>query len=170
MSTSFEPGTYKATITDHGLTESKEKKTPALYFKVRIDPGSQERTIYKYLTDRTVAYVVEDMERLGVVVKSWNEFDRDSGTVDLVGQEVEVYCEHSEYDGELYEKWNLSRGATALPPVSADAKQKRQMSKLDALLGKAIKGKTLTNGKKPIDEQPAEQPVQTATEDDDLPF
>ena len=160
------------------------------------DDGSSEpvqanydRTIYRVITEKTVPYIMEDLEGLGCPgLSSWKQLDQDSnGCFDLRGKWIEVVCKHGVYNGNEREEWgfNVNRTTTLeFTPLDAQG-----MRSLDNLFGKALKGMK-TNGKpaeapkakpagmvsSPKQRKPAPAPVQAQDDDfapvsdDDVPF
>jgi hypothetical protein len=177
----FNPGSYMARVTTWGLSETKHKKTPQFFIRFKplgkINPNDPtgplmgcpdyERTIYRVITQNTAQYVIEDLERLGYDKSSFKFLDPAvEGAHSFEGLEIQVRCDHEEYEGTLQERWNLDRdgGPLEVPPL--DSKRVRQ---LDAMFGKSLKG----NGSKKS--TPAESPGETtetvpADDDGGIPF
>lgn len=191
MSTHYNPGEYWCEIAEHGLTNSKEKKTPQVYVRFvvkgppdREDPTNYElcqpeyeRTAYQSVTPLTVekGMVAEMMTRLGFA-GTFAEFN-DGGS--LVGQFVKMYCKHEPHfqTGEPREVWQVSRGGGSIEKVES-----KEASRLDKLFGKHMpKAETPAPTTEVKTEQPSpEQPDSTGraltSEDvpedakDDIPF
>lgn len=171
MAIFYEQGRYICRITDHGLSESSKKGTPFVFIKVRpisyLAPGTHEpesvsqsfeRTINKYLTDKTVENVARDLRNIGFDGDSFAQLDRgNDNAVNLTGQDVECYCEietFTDQNGQTKEKetWNIAF-TFEMKPIDAKA-----VRSLDAMFGKALKNAP----KKPKDalsNKPAKQPV-----------
>jgi len=153
MSAYYNSGRYWGRIVRQSLGQSKEKKTPQFCIHFQIlgqvdlaDPDGNlipcqgyERTVFRYITEKTVDYLIEDLQRLGIELPhaSWRYLDPDQqGFVDLSGKECEFYCEHEEYEGKPKEKWGLSRGGGQLTIEKMDEKA---IKTLDNLFGKKLK-------------------------------
>ena len=144
----YEPGKYRARIIAQGFSESAEKKTP--YFFLSIVPIAQvaddgeypctaeyERQIVRYMTDKTIDWLLDDLESLGWMGGSFAEINPDSqGYHSFRDQEIVALCEHEENNDKTYERWSLFREAkvvTQLPPTA--------IQKLDSLFGRELKAR-----------------------------
>ncbi len=138
-------GVYDSRIVKWGLSESKEKKTPQVFFTIlilaeidgkgeKLDCPSYERTIYQAITDNTVDRLVDDIARLGVDLESFSQLDPESPkAVSFEGIEVQVKCKHETYQGKTNERFSFNFGST----IATMAKE--GVGKLDALFGSRLK-------------------------------
>lgn len=106
-------------------------------------PG--ERTIYRVITDKTAPYVWEDVEALcgakGLALpSSMRNLDpqRAEFTHDFKGAELALYVKHEPYEGQLKERWSISRRAAN----AGDPLDDKGLRQLDALFGKQLASKT----------------------------
>lgn len=140
----YDTGAYVGEIINQGLGESKTG-TPYFFLKVKVlgtpddnsyVPAAQqyERTVYFYLSEKAMEGTVENLKTLGFDGKSLSQLDLDHAqAISFVGNQIDLYCNHGEYNGEWREKWNLSR---ILEVQKIEPKKLRQ---LDALFGKSLK-------------------------------
>lgn len=124
----------------------------------------KKRTLRRYLTDKTVNYFVEDIQRLGAKgVTSFKMLDPNTpGHHSFVGFKTDLWCKHEEYDGNLVERWQVPMGE-ATPMKKVDPAKLRA---LDNQFGAALKG---AFGAKASAPAPAAYPRPSIT-DDDIPF
>ena len=165
----YATGEYWGEVLDHGLGESIEKKTPKFYVRFRVlgkvspeDPDKYEttdeqyeRTVDRWITDKTMEYVLEDLGRLGFTGDSFSELNADAGHFDLRGKQLRFYCQHEPDKTDptkLWERWGLARESVSKPIVKAEDKTIRM---LDSLFGKALKGLKKSGG---IAAPPADKP------------
>ena len=107
----------------------------------------KERTIYMVLTEKTVEMVTAQLEHLGYDKPSIKYLDPEiDGFHDFTDQEIELYCKHDEYNGEVREKWNISmpRGQREVQKAEPAA-----LRKLDALFSKGLKANSAKKAPKP---------------------
>jgi hypothetical protein len=125
---------------------------------------SYERTIYMPITDKTMQFFEENMERLGFDGDSLAQLDPSTPNhISFVHKMIDCYCKHEENQkGESMERWMISRGAPAIEAVPVPL---AKMRKLDALWGKA-RGKS---GRTVVPSSPLRDQSQEIT-DDDIPF
>lgn len=147
----YEPGTYRGTITNWGLTKAKTG-TPQFFvtFDIlgKVDqsaPDAQliscqagERTIFRAITDKTIEWITGDLEQLGYPFDSFDQLERQHAAAhDFAGIEIPVRCEPHVYEGKASESWSFAWGGggkfEATPP------NKSEVSKLNALFGKKMK-------------------------------
>jgi hypothetical protein len=147
----YNPGTYLGEITNHILGETKTGKPQLiLQFMVQAmvneaDPanplscGDQyERTMYRVITDKTIDFVMEDLQRLGFQGNSFSELDLNTDVhQDFRGQKHEFYCQHREYNGKTHEDWGFARGAAVAKPLDTNS-----VRQLDAMFGKQLKAQS----------------------------
>ena len=197
--TQYRQGRYWARCTSQVLGESKPKegeshgtKFVALGFAIlgevnSADPdgalltcAAGDRTVFLYLTEKTVERSIEELRSLG--------FDKDSfryllpevaGYVNLAGTEVALQCRHDTYQGDTKEKWSLAFQGGGPPNIKP--LNQAGVRQLDALFGKALKAKPAKsngNGAKP---QPPTTPysepktfeeaaAEALSDDSDCPF
>ena len=120
-----------------------------------------ERTLYMALTEKTAPYVKENLEKLGFNGGSITILDPGHAQhQSFVGNQIDMYCKHeADQNGNVREKWQISRGAGG---IKADPLDQREMRQLDALFGKNASKPTLH----------IRPHVETGAEitDDDIPF
>jgi len=191
----YQPGRYLGCVTNHVLGRTKTGKPQfILTFEVleRIaGEGSEpvaakyERSVFRVITDKTVDYIMEDLDHLGFTHEKFGDLDVEkSGAWDIRGDEFEFSCTHESYEGKQHEKWQLARDGGGLQHTPLEVKEVRQ---LDALFGKALRKRSATTpstAKTPYSEPvpPARKPVQEVAADpealnaeigassDDVPF
>lgn len=178
MSTKFLQGEYVATITTWGLGESRHKKTPEFTIRFRpigkVNPNDpegdliqcpdDERSLYRYITQKTIDFFREDLEYLGYDKESFKYLNPDvSGAHDFSGKQINVRCDYEEFEGKTREKWKLVRGGVQeLVPL-----EDKKVRELDALYGKSLKSlASKSNGGSTKPETAATAP----TDDDSIPF
>ena len=180
----YEHGRYRSRIIEQGMSASKNgkpqfwvKHVPIGAYEPSSDvchtiEGKYDRTIFWTFTDKTINFIIRDLERLGFQGSSFSRLDPESPQfVDFRGQEVDTYCSHETYEGKEREKWGLAK-----PENGGGAKPKPLDSKatksLDALYGKKLKEK-FGNGsiKPPANDPVPQQPAMaSAADSDDIPF
>ena len=136
MSVYFPPGNYRAVVTSQALGETKKTGNPQFVLSFQVleplnhpAPGMNqyERSIFRVITDNTVEYLFQDLERLGFYGQSFSQLDPETdGFHSFIGQEIEVFCKHEEYEGNAVERWSLSRGG-GLEIKSLPAKSRREL-------------------------------------------
>lgn len=178
----YSPGRYECEVVGQGFGNSKEKRTPYFFLKVRplarivsadereFVEQPYERDIVMYLTDKTVEGVVGKLRHhLEWDGSDWSELDPESGSFDDLRRKViEASCEHEvdrDDESRVYERWQL-------PPVGGGLSHERDATtvrSVQAMFGAALKG-----GKpkaKPKAQKPASEPVAVSTRaNDDIPF
>ena len=171
----YQPGVYVGEVTAQALSKASTGTNQfVLRFKVLGTPSDDgsffpdaqkyERTIYMALTEKTMPFVAEALERLGYGAGSFGPLDPSHPNHEsFVGNQIDVYCKHqSDQSGEMRERWQLNHGATGIKVVPLEANEVR---KLDALFGKALKAKP----KSPPQPGGAVRDAITIT-DDEIPF
>lgn len=147
----YQPGRYWGRIVAQaiGMT-SKNNPQFVLTFKVigKVNPEDPdgellpvseqyERSIFKVITDKTIDYVMEDLQKLGFDRETFKELDPNTpGFQSFVGNELAFYCDHDTYEGTVREKWGLARDGSGLQIKPLEPKQMRE---LDSLFGKHLK-------------------------------
>jgi hypothetical protein len=182
MARPFYPvGRYLCQIKSQALGETS-KGNPQLVLRFLVlgqinpaDPGGAliphaqyERNAYRVINENTIEYAVKDLKALGYTRQSFKYLD--PAVPDhhsFVGQQVEMYCGHREYNGEMKEEWSVAmQGSEELKVNPLGSKKSRQ---LDNLFGKHLK--TLVDGAPP--QEPARAHAVTANpaiDDDGIPF
>ena len=184
----YEPGRYVGRVTNHVLGRTKTGKPQfILTFEVigKADggdvPANYERSVFRVITDKTVDYVMQDLDQLGFSGEKFGDLDvAESGVWDIRGQEFAFSCTHEEYDGKHHERWSLARDGGTMQHTPLESKEVRQ---LDALFGRELKARKKQAAysepakpeppKKPIAEVvalPEEANAELAESSDDIPF
>jgi hypothetical protein len=180
MSIFYEKGRYRCRVTNQGLGKA-EKGTPFFFIsfeplKFIIGPDqeedvtrSYERTAKRYLTDKTMEYAIEDIVALGLEVDSPTQIDLEHPKAhSIVGNFVDMYCNHEAGEKGDFEKWGVARqvggGFKATPIDRSEAKT------LDAMFGSSLKTKRkMAEAEQP--QKPLQQASANSSLDDDLvPF
>jgi hypothetical protein len=173
----YEVGRYIGKVTHQRLGETSSGK-PQLVLSFQVlgmvnlsDPEGDlfscpqgERSIYRVITEKTLDYAKSDMDSLEWYGDRWSQFDEENPSfVGIIGNEYAFFCKHEPKqakndDGEwvatdeLREVWSIAQaGGPQVKPLEAKA-----LSKLDAMFGKALKGrqKPANGTKPPATEQP----------------
>ncbi len=148
MST-FTPGKYRIRLNRAALGKSKEKGTPCADFFFdplgMVDPTrpdelvacpAYECKVTRYITANTIDYLVADLQKLGYDRDTFDQIDSNHPQAfPWSGLECSATCRDEEYDGKTFSRWNFDWGA-----YSASAIDNSEVSKLNALFGKALKG------------------------------
>ena len=151
----YEEGNYVALVTDQALGKaSTGTKQFVLKFKVlgTVDvdnpeeympaQNQYERSMYRSLTDKTIKYVSEDLERLGFSGSSFGQLSLDHPQPQsFVGNQINVYCEHKPHyqTGEPQERWGLARSVEA-NPIQGERLENKELRELDSLFGAYLPG------------------------------
>jgi hypothetical protein len=98
-----------------------------------------ERTVFRAITDKTIDWVLKDLEQLGFQGESFRLLDMDEpGGVNFQNRELAFFCEHKYgNDQKLREQWGISSGHKPLVIEPMEAKEIRA---LDNLFGRSLKG------------------------------
>lgn len=177
-STYFHQGRYWGRVVDWNLGTSRNKGTPqfSVTFEVTDELDSmgeraglvgspQQRTVYLYLTEKSMSIALEALKVLGYNRTSLKHLDRSSQQAhDFSGIECELYCKIEEYEGEDRERWSINTPREPVKPVDPN-----DLRKLDALFGKHLKAQA-GNGSAPQQQQTEGAPVGAAPASDDIPF
>ncbi|MFA5135710.1 MAG: hypothetical protein WC505_08065 [Patescibacteria group bacterium] len=123
-----------------------------------------ERTIFRALTDKSIDYVVQDLDNLGITVSNWGQLDEnDPNHVELRGKNTIAVCSHETYEGKEREKWGFARSKGEL---QIEALSPAEVMQLNALFRDR-----LFKPMQPAAATPAPMPVTNKPETkDDLPF
>lgn len=156
---SFEKGRYRAKIVGQGFGETKpstpgKDPNPKFFWRIipigmySIDkPGGElaecnqwERMIERVITENTVDYFVQDLEKLGCSIRSFEQLDPENeGHYSFVDLEVDVFCNHkTSNDGKTFEEWRFSFGGGG-KSREVEPLDKKSLRKLDALFGQKLK-------------------------------
>jgi len=176
-------GRYKCTVNGQAMSESSEKGTPCfvLSFVVNtyIDANGneedldsveqKERSIYLYITDKTIDFLLDDLEHLGFTGRSFSQLDPEKKDhQSFIGDVIQCRCKHEEYEGEQKERWSLDRGRVIAPLDGG------KLQKLDTMFGQELANRfgAAAPKKKAPKKKPAKQQVEETSPpaDDDIPF
>lgn len=164
MSIFYQEGPYVGEIISQALGKAKTG-TPQfiLQFKVLDGGPVYTRTIFMAITEKTVEFVVAALEKLGYGAGTFGALDPSHPNHEsFVGRQIDVYCRHeNDQNGNLREKWSISRGASAF---KVDPLDNRELRKLDALFGKQLPKPA------PVSSPPRPLADGTVITDDDIPF
>lgn len=185
----YEVGPHFGKVVRQGLTKAKTgTKQFCLTVKVLGVPSGNgeydahtqqhERTIYMALTEKTMPNVVEKLQALRFTGSSLGQLDPSSDRhISFEGQDVDLYCSHElDQQGSPRERWDVSRGATVLTPLTP-----KETRELDSLFGKALGGVKVQRGVANVvapelrhpDYESGPQPTDPSDlgiTDDDIPF
>lgn len=144
----IDQGKYRGTITKWGLGKAKTGNPQfqvSFELKHKIGAGGApedcpnwERTIFRSITEKTIDYLVEDLQRLGYDRDNFDGLDPEGPQAfNFAGIEVDVECDHETWEGKKREKWrfNAGGGAPAINPL-----ERKEVSQLNALYSKKLKG------------------------------
>ena len=163
----FAPGKYRASITSWMLSHSNEKKTPCIIFTFSLlgmyDDGAEElvscpqfgRSIYCYLTEKTIDWVVGDLAQLGYDREGFDDLDPASDNAfDFAGVEFDAICEHDVYEGKKKERWKFGFGGPQAEPL-----ERKEVSRLNAMFGAKLKARVAASRPAPAPTpQPSSRP------------
>lgn len=134
---------------------------------IRVTPG--QRSCFRVITEKTIDYVIEDLKYLGYDKPSFGPLDPSSPQHhSFKGQEIDVVCTHEDYEGNMQERWSLSRGGGLnLKPVD-----NATMRKLDSLFGGKLKANASPSAKTAASRQNANAATETVPPEDgdSVPF
>lgn len=173
----FKPGRYRGRMARATLGKSNTKGTPQIAFE--FTPigmygangleacAADERTIFKYVSDNTIDYLIQDLAALGFDRASFAEIDSDApNAFPWRGIEFDCRLTMEDYDPgdgkpvRQKERWEFARGKATGKPI-----EQTEVAGLDAKYGAYLKGRgaaaTATAGA-------TAQPVTRV--DDDVPF
>jgi hypothetical protein len=116
--TLLDPGRYRAEITDQGFVTAS---TGTVMFFLRLQILSKvdaegelepcepcERTYQKAVKDTTTGWLLADLRAIGVEPERFSQLDpQQPGAIQLIGQEIDAYCEHKPYKDASREEWAL---------------------------------------------------------------
>jgi hypothetical protein len=131
-----------------------------------------ERTIYRPITEKSVEYVKDDLDKLGFTGTSFSQLDPSNPKAQLfTGQIIDCYCKHGKtLDNEPKEDWGLARkggggnGLKIEKPLEG-----KDFRELDMLFGKALKvaKPAPKSGPRPVAVGDGPAPI---IDDDDIAF
>lgn len=167
-------GRYRGKITNWGLSPSSGKGTPQFWVSFipiyQINPmdpedtktcPSEERTIFRPITEGTIDYVAQDLEKLGYDRADFDGLDPNSSAAfSFKDTEFDAVCRHDTYEGKTREKWEFAfGGGLQLTPLATN-----EVKKLNALFGKRLKGKPgngrhSQSGTTSTEPEPSSEPV-----------
>lgn len=177
----YEAGLHVAKVVSQGITKASTGNFQ-FFLRVKIlgmaDPGDEqnyiphrtqyERTIYRAITDKTVEYLVQDLDVLGFAGESFSELDPSHPQFqNFAGKQFDVVCTHEDdTKGGVREKWSIARGMAGSKPI--EPLQARELRQLDSLFGKALKTRKKPAASVPAGRSDADESL--AISDDDIPF
>lgn len=134
-----------------------------------------ERTVFRVITENTIDWVTQDLDKLSWVGDDWATFDEGHPSCcQIVGNELGFFCKHEAHyqTGEPREVWSIAQdnmGPTVIPLESSE------LRKLNALFGKALKARANVDRKEapvcaPVPKAAVTQTGDDRTSDDDIPF
>jgi hypothetical protein len=119
----FEKGKYRARIEDYGVFQATfGQQHPTAFVRFTLTgyydpstgdlttcaPASREYT--KAITENTIQWLLSDLKSIGFDRDGLRFFDPESpGAADLFGREIDVVCDHEEYQGKGQERWSVYR-------------------------------------------------------------
>lgn len=172
----FPTGNHRGIISSQAFNDSEYGLQLVVGVFVEHEDGEQQRTVYLPLTDaegqpakttdgtNLADKTLEVLKHLGLPGDRLSVLDPDHPEFfDLAGKHVELYCSHKMKEGNVFERWYINT-PRAIQGKPADQKQLRR---LDALFGKALKqkGKAATPATTEPQSDGGEPPA-----DDDIPF
>ena len=152
----YDQGRYWGKITRQRLGESSNGN-PQLILSFTVlgkinpaDPQGEllavtqqyERTVFRTITDKTIDWVLKDLETIGFTGGSYGQFDENaSDCCDVRGKELEFSCNHKAHykTGEPVEEWSI---ASDSPGMEVEPLDNQAVRKLDAMFGKQLKKKS----------------------------
>lgn len=174
----FEPGRYWGRLKQQALGKTSNGNpqiilTFDIVGKINLsDPDGDllscpqyERTVFRVITQKTIDWVLQDLEALGFQGTSFGEIDPTQPRFqDLTGKELALYCDHETYEGKTREKWGIysEGGGLQVKPLEA-----QDVRKLDAMFGKALKERIPAPPKEPASNPSKAKAAHAAS---DLPF
>lgn len=175
MSQTYTPGRYRARMNSAALGSSNNKGTPQIAFSFTpigfYGPSgtietcaADDRTIFRYISDGTIDYLIQELAALGFNRDSFSEIDSDHpNAFPWAGVEFDCRLGYEEFEGKEKERWEFARGAPKGKPI-----EDQKVRELDAKYGAYLKGRSVpTNGAKPV--KPAAAAAATNS-DADIPF
>ena len=125
-----------------------------------------ERSVFRSITDKTIDWIMRDLEKLGFTGTSFKQLDLGSpNAYDLRGHELAFSCQHgTNQEGKPREEWSVSGEGNSVVVKPLEPKAVRD---LDNLFGRQLKAMAAAAKKvdAPSDtpaDVPAETPLPTA--------
>jgi hypothetical protein len=176
--TYYAPGIYKCRIVAQRFDRTSNGNPR---FNLEIVPmvdgqdGPYTRSIRWTITDKTVKYVNQKLERLGFRGSSYRELDESNGASfhNFAGLEISAQCQHND---KGYEDWDLPKEGGSDSPKLPPNERRDVGNQLDALFGKTLRK---TNPQASPAKSPPVAPKPTAAidpavveaaGDDEIPF
>lgn len=184
MSLYYDVGLYLGQVTAQAMGETKNGNTQfVLTFNVlgKIDQTEPDkliqckqgqRSVFMVFTEKTIEFLVEQLQSIGFHKPSFSFLDPSRPDhQSFIGQEIEVWCAHKEYEGNPREQWSISNGGGGLNLKPA---QPASIRKLDAMFGAKLKGAASESTKASKAKQAAPvtntEAVEAAAGGEDIPF
>lgn len=179
MSLYYDVGLYLGQVTAQAMGETKNGNTQfVLTFNVlgKIDQTEPDkliqceqyqRSVFMVFTEKTIDFLLEQLQSIGFHKPSFSFLDPSRPDhQSFVGQEIEFWCKHSEWEGKVSEKWSISNGG-GMKPVQPAA-----IRKLDAMYGAKLKGAAVESTKSSKTKQAASVESEEVTPEnrESIPF
>jgi hypothetical protein len=177
----YQAGRYRAEVIQQAMGKASTNN-PQFTLRIKIleaytapgvvEPVAQqyERTIYRVITEKSMAGFERDLEALGLEVTSMKQLDPATpGYTSVVGTVIDCLCAANEWNGETNEKWSVAWLDRAGGDIEVTPLNPAEYRQLDALFSKSKKGggKVKATAEK-VKTAPA--PVTGRITDDDVPF
>lgn len=143
----YREGNYRLRVTKQALGVSSKSETPQFVLTAKVIgeydgdnlenvTQEYERTIFMYLTENAMPYVIEQLAILGFGGTSFKQLNPEApGAVNFVGTEFDGFCKHETYQNSPREKWGMSLGKSTMDVKPLESSKVRD---LDALFGKQL--------------------------------
>lgn len=98
-----------------------------------------ERTVFRVITENTIEWVEQDLDKLGWTGTDWSQFDETNPhCVSFVGTELAFSCKHEPHfeTKEPREVWSVSQES---PGMAVTPLEPSELRKLNTMFGKALK-------------------------------
>lgn len=185
MSAFYEEGLYIGDCIGQFMGQSETRGTP--YFAMRFsilarvkneqehNVAQKERTVYMYLSEKSMPYTIENLAYLGFEGTSVAQLDPSSPNHhSFIGKRCDLWCKIEPYEGSPQEKWSVS---VPYEPKPVKAIEPKDMRRLDDLFGKSMKSRKPASKSAAPAAKPAPSGGGTAVADrpapptqDDIPF
>ncbi len=168
--------TYLGRITSVAVGESKEKKTPQIVFTIAVE-GAEDGDdvtpttayVYRYLTDKTVERVFEDLMKLGYPHNELSRVDsQHPQRHDFTDMAVRLKVKYETYNNRDQERWDFAFGGGEVKRADASV-----VSALDARFSKMFAAKRAATPQQSAPAKPMPKPTASAPgggEGKDIPF
>ena len=181
MKPHYDIGKYRGKVVQQALSPAGTG-TPQFVVRftvlVKIDQAGEildceqyDRTVYRAITEKTMPYLLEDLEAIGYDRESFKFLDPSvDNHFDIVGQEFDFYCSHQPGQGGqgLKEQWGFAKaggGQAEIKPLES-----KQIRDLDNLYGKQLKELRKKKPTVPMAPKQAASVGAATNDDGDLPF